>query len=369
MKKQNIAKETSAKKTPKKKPPEITSGCDLTIVWRPIDSITPYDNNPRKISEAAVKKVAQQIQQFGFDQPIVVDRAGVIIKGHTRRLAALRLKLDRVPVFVAEHLTPEQARLSRIGDNRSGEEAAWDEALLGLEMTELHAALGTLDGGLADDLLQTGFDPDELSQLLGFEQDLPSSGESDKTEAVDRWYGGATAMSRGSIPWRFWSAEGYLAGRVLDFGCGRDDSKHATARYDPFHATDTAPLLDCWDRVVCNYVLNVQPSDHLITLLCALMSRLVAPGGEALVAVTKQGQLVGRDGEDTGSGIQRSLPPEQWESLIGQFFWVERVADEKFYGFVCTPMLSESVAPSPRKSSGRSHRRTPRSGAAAKRGS
>jgi len=94
-------------------------------LW-PIDRPAPYANNPRKIPQSAIDKVAASIMEFGWRQPIVVDSAGVVVVGHTRLLAAQKLGLLEVPVHVAADLTEAQCRAYRIADNRAGEEARWD---------------------------------------------------------------------------------------------------------------------------------------------------------------------------------------------------------------------------------------------------
>ena len=128
------------------------------------DSVIPYARNPRKNS-AAVDKVAASIKEFGWRQPIVVDKENVIIAGHTRLLAAQKLGLDEVPVHVAD-LTDAQAKAYRLADNRISEDADWDIDLLGLEIRELD------DLGFELDL--TGFDNTELSALMGKVDELES---------------------------------------------------------------------------------------------------------------------------------------------------------------------------------------------------
>jgi len=81
----------------------------MNIELRSLDSIKPYDQNPRR-NDGAVDAVARSITDFGFRQPVVVDEEGVIIVGHTRWKAAKHLGLTEVPVHVAHGLTPEQAR-------------------------------------------------------------------------------------------------------------------------------------------------------------------------------------------------------------------------------------------------------------------
>jgi hypothetical protein len=90
----------------------------MLVEMRPITSIRPYENNPR-LNEAAIDAVAASIKEFGFRQPIVADEEGVIIVGHTRYFAALKLGMTEVPVHVAVGLTPAQARAYRIADNQT----------------------------------------------------------------------------------------------------------------------------------------------------------------------------------------------------------------------------------------------------------
>lgn len=86
-------------------------------VWD-IDKVKPYELNAKIHDPKQVERIAKSISEFGWDQPIVVDATGTIIKGHGRRLAALKLGLTRIPVWVRDDLTPEQVRASRLADNR-----------------------------------------------------------------------------------------------------------------------------------------------------------------------------------------------------------------------------------------------------------
>jgi DNA modification methylase len=126
-------------------------------VWS-LDKIVPYARNARKIPAQAVDKVAASIKEFGWRQPIVVDREGVIIVGHVRLLAAQKLGLTEAPVHIASNLTPPQVRAYRLLDNRSHEETQWDDDLLGLELLDLR--------DLGFDLDLTGFDPTEIDDFL-----------------------------------------------------------------------------------------------------------------------------------------------------------------------------------------------------------
>jgi len=133
------------------------SSTTFEIEIRDIDSIKPYEKNPR-LNDQAVDAVAASLEQFGFRQPIVVDADDVIVAGHTRWKAARKLGLTRVPVHVAKDLTPEQVRAYRIADNKTGELADWDLDILPIELSELK--------GVGVDLRVLGFDDEELAKLL-----------------------------------------------------------------------------------------------------------------------------------------------------------------------------------------------------------
>ena len=120
-----------------------------------VDKIIPYPGNPRK-NQDAIDPVAASLREFGWRQPIVVDSDMVVIVGHTRLLAAQQLGLDKVPVTVADDMTPAQARAYRLADNRTGENAEWDNDLLAIE-------LGELEGDF--DLSLTGFSEEEIKSL------------------------------------------------------------------------------------------------------------------------------------------------------------------------------------------------------------
>src|SRR5262249_18416043 len=121
-----------------------------------ISRVKPYEKNPR-LNDDAVDAIKVSIREFGFRQPIVVDADGVIICGHTRYKAALKLGLKKVPVHVAKDLTSEQIKAYRIADNQTSSLSDWDYALLPLELAELQ--------GMNYDLGLLGFDQDELLAL------------------------------------------------------------------------------------------------------------------------------------------------------------------------------------------------------------
>lgn len=133
----------------------------MNIVERPLDSVRPYENNPRR-NAGAVDATAESIRLAGFKQPIVIDRDGVIVCGHTRHLAAKKLGLETVPCVLADDLTPEQVKAYRLIDNKTHELSEWDVPAL---EEELAAITGI-------DMEAFGFDLSDLEPL-----DLDDSGD------------------------------------------------------------------------------------------------------------------------------------------------------------------------------------------------
>lgn len=113
----------------------------MKIEQRDPKTLQPYANNPKTHPPEQIDAIAKSIKEFGFDQPIVVDPEGFIVKGHGRRLAALQLKLKTVPVIVTEGGSQDQ--LNRLLDNRLTSRT-WDHAMLRDDLLEL-AAEGQLD--------------------------------------------------------------------------------------------------------------------------------------------------------------------------------------------------------------------------------
>ena len=111
---------------------------DPQIIQKNIDDLKPYEKNPRR-NDAAVSAVAASIRNYGFKVPIVIDKDGVIVTGHTHYRAAKKLVLEAVPVILADDLTPTQIKEFRLADNKTAELASWDDALLREELLELDA--------------------------------------------------------------------------------------------------------------------------------------------------------------------------------------------------------------------------------------
>lgn len=126
-----------------------------------VADLKEYENNPRK-NKKAVAAVAESIKQFGFKVPIIIDKDGVIIAGHTRKAAAVQLGLETVPCIIADDLTPEQAAAFRLADNKTAELAEWDFEKLEEEIK----ALADFNVDLSD----FGFDLSEFEERTEVEE-------------------------------------------------------------------------------------------------------------------------------------------------------------------------------------------------------
>lgn len=110
----------------------------MEIIYKTLDEIKPYEKNPR-YNDEAVEYVANSIKEFGFKVPIVIDKNGVIVAGHTRYKASKQLGIDKVPCVVADDLNDEQIKAFRIADNKVSEKATWNILLLDLELSEIES--------------------------------------------------------------------------------------------------------------------------------------------------------------------------------------------------------------------------------------
>jgi|SaaInlV_120m_DNA_3_1039746.scaffolds.fasta_scaffold00643_4 DNA modification methylase len=109
----------------------------LSIDYRAIDSLRPFETNPKQHPAGQIKQLVKSIRSHGFINPIIIDEDSTIVAGHGRYLAAKELGLDTLPCVQLDHLTPEQVRAYRIADNKIAEGSPWDEELLRIELDVL----------------------------------------------------------------------------------------------------------------------------------------------------------------------------------------------------------------------------------------
>jgi ParB-like chromosome segregation protein Spo0J len=144
---------------------------ELQVQLRPVSALIPYPKNARTHSDEQVSQIARSIEEFGWTNPILVDRNNVIIAGHARLLAAKKLKLVEVPVIVLGHLPDAQRRALVIADNQLALGAGWDEEMLRVELRMLEAEDYDLD--------LIGFGESELAELLADDSDYAGHADED----------------------------------------------------------------------------------------------------------------------------------------------------------------------------------------------
>ncbi|MCC6678178.1 MAG: ParB N-terminal domain-containing protein [Phycisphaerales bacterium] len=281
----------------------------MNVELRDIGSIKPYDRNPRR-NDAAVEHVARSIRLYGFRQPIVVDKDGVIVVGHTRLKAAASLGMTQVPVHVALDLTPEQAKAYRLADNRSAEIAEWDLELLPVELGELKdldfdiSSLGWDAEELSEIMAPSGnaglVDPDEVPEppaeattkpgdlwILGQHRLL--CGDSSKPEDVDRLLGGAVIHLVNSDPPYNVKVEprsnnaiaaglsSFTAAQRKDASAG--DQQSADLHRYPEKSRPTHKQLRAKDRPLANDFVSDDEFERLLAAWFGNMARVMIPGG------------------------------------------------------------------------------------------
>lgn len=155
---------------------------EWNIVWKDVNELTPYANNAR-INDQTVPYLKNSIQRFGFKVPLIVDKDGVLVAGHTRLKAALELGMAKLPCVVADDLTEAEIKALRLADNKIAEMSSWDYELLDAEMKSLEDdGFGDMsDFGFAsfegDADLGTGDLPPELAGKDLTPDKLPDAGE------------------------------------------------------------------------------------------------------------------------------------------------------------------------------------------------
>jgi DNA modification methylase len=278
----------------------------MQVEMRAITSIRPYEKNPR-VNDPAVDAVAASIKEFGFRQPIVVDEDGVIIVGHTRYKAALKLGLETVPVHVAVGLSPAQAKAYRIADNQTATMSQWDNDLLPLELADLQS--------MGYDLQLTGFSGDELLRLLDSEpnagrsdpDDVPEPpdeattrpgdlwilgkhrllcGDSSKPQDVDRLLGGAAIHLVNTDPPYNVKVEprsnNAIAAGLSSFAGTTHHQGLDVARH-PEKAKPTQKKLRAKDRPLANDFVTDEEFDQLLHAWFGNIARVLVPGGSFYV--------------------------------------------------------------------------------------
>jgi DNA modification methylase len=241
----------------------------LQIEQIQLATLIPYINNSRTHSDEQVAQIAASIKEFGFNNPILVDKDNSIIAGHGRLQAARKLGLTEVPCVRLEHLTETQRKAYIIADNRLALNAGWDNELLTIELNELLAdgfALEIL--GFDSDELKTLLDPLEPTEGLVDEDQVPEVPEEPKTKPGDIYQLGRHRLMCGDST-SIDAVEKLMDGAKVDLvftdppynvAFNGRSGKHDVIKNDNLSDTD----FEAFITEVCNTIQAVDPKAYYI---------------------------------------------------------------------------------------------------------
>jgi len=251
----------------------------MRVEWMETERLVPYERNAKRHPEDQVNKIASSIKHFGFKQPLIIDGNNEIIAGHGRLEAARKLGMEEVPCIRADDLTEAQVKAYRLADNRTAE-SAWDWDLVKVELEELQ--------GFDFDIEVTGFDEEEISQLLDQEGDSgeDQANQQQSQSLSDRFMAPPFSILNGNAGWwqqrkRAWLSLG-IQSEVGRGGLGQSVEQTGNVTEDRIKREREcnitgAPPLPEWAEGN-NRVANIAPGGSVFDpVLCELMYRWFTP--------------------------------------------------------------------------------------------
>jgi DNA modification methylase len=238
------------------------------IEWRSVETLIPYAKNARTHSDEQVAQIAGSIKEFGFNNPVLVDKDNSIIAGHGRLMAARKLGMDKVPVVQLGHMTEAQRKAYVLADNRIALNSGWDTSMLSLELQELKNDI---------DLSLLGFDADELDALLNpieetegltDEDAVPDVPDEPKTKLGDIYILGNHRLMCGDST-SITDVEKLMDGNPVDLiftdppynvGFNGRSGKHEVIKNDNLSESDFATFIE----EVCNTIKAINPKAYYI---------------------------------------------------------------------------------------------------------
>ena len=157
----------------------------MEIIKKPIDTLIPYAKNARVHDEAQIAQIAGSIKEFGFNNPVLIDKDNGIIAGHGRVMAARKLGLTEVPTILLDHLNETQRKAYILADNRIAINSTWDNEMLSLELMDIKDDVSLAMLGFNVDELDALLNPTELTEGLTDEDAVPDVPEEPKTKLGD----------------------------------------------------------------------------------------------------------------------------------------------------------------------------------------
>lgn len=238
------------------------------IEWISVETLIPYAKNARTHSDEQVAQIAGSIKEFGFNNPVLVDKDNSVIAGHGRLMAARKLGIDKVPVVQLDHMTEAQRKAYVLADNRIALNSGWDAGMLSLELKDIEADI---------DLSLLGFDADELDALLNpveetegltDEDAVPDVPEEPKTKLGDIYILGNHRLMCGDST-SIDAVDKLMDGQIVDLiftdppynvAFNGRSGKHDVIKNDNLSESDFANFIDD----VCNTIKAINPKAYYI---------------------------------------------------------------------------------------------------------
>ena len=143
-----------------------------------INKLVPYANNARTHNKEQILKLRSSLREFGFVNPVIIDKEYNVLAGHGRIEAAKAENISEIPCVFVDHLTEAQKKAYILADNRMALDAGWDDELLAVEMEELQ--------NLGFDLGLTGFDESEIADLFAIDSDEAKQDDFDVNAELEK---------------------------------------------------------------------------------------------------------------------------------------------------------------------------------------
>lgn len=240
----------------------------MEIIKKPIDTLIPYAKNARVHDEAQIAQIAGSIKEFGFNNPVLIDKDNGIIAGHGRVMAARKLGLTEVPTILLDHLNETQRKAYILADNRIAINSTWDNEMLSLELMDIKDDVSLAMLGFNVDELDALLNPTELTEGLTDEDAVPDVPEEPKTKLGDIYQLGNHRLMCGDST-SIDAVEKLMNGNQVDLiftdppynvAFNGRSGKHDVIKNDNLSESDFATFI----TEVCNTIKAINPKAYYI---------------------------------------------------------------------------------------------------------
>ena len=240
----------------------------MEIIKKPIDTLIPYAKNARVHDEAQIAQIAGSIKEFGFNNPVLIDKDNGIIAGHGRVMAARKLGLTEVPTILLDHLNETQRKAYILADNRIAINSTWDNEMLSLELMDIKDDVSLAMLGFNVDELNALLNPTELTEGLTDEDAVPDVPEEPKTKLGDIYQLGNHRLMCGDST-SIDAVEKLMGGNQVDLiftdppynvAFNGRSGKHDVIKNDNLSESDFATFI----TEVCNTIKAINPKAYYI---------------------------------------------------------------------------------------------------------